>query len=411
MKKILCAAVALGGVLLLTQGAAFALSPETTMLLQLLESKGVTSSAEADDFKATIEKTMIAERNAEHRHSVQSLEKRVEKLEKSPTEGTGIATLTDKVQLSGFVEVEASTTHSENANAITSDKSDIALATAELDIDAAINQYTNAHLAFLYEEGEENDHIIVDEGIIALNGGDSCPVYLNAGKMYVPFGNFESHFITDPPTLTLGETNDTAAIIGYDNELFDINFGAFSGSIKKTGKSDQINTFVGSATVTLPEKAVTDLALTAGVSYISNLATSDTLQGLDKNADGEISALVDGFSAYASLAFHETFFLDGEYLGAIDSFAVNDMTFTDNSNTKPRAWNIEAAAAVMPSLEVALRYGGSDEVGLELAEEMYGIALLYDILDNTSLTFEYLQQDFADNSKDKQGTMQLAVEF
>jgi hypothetical protein len=75
----------------------------------------------------------------------------------------------------------------------------------------------------------------------------SFPVYLIAGRQYIPFGYFDSHFITDPATLILGETNEGALVGGYrfNGEMVDISLGAFNGRVKEIGKDDKISNFVG----------------------------------------------------------------------------------------------------------------------------------------------------------------------
>jgi hypothetical protein len=54
----------------------------------------------------------------------------------------------------------------------------------------------------------EDDNLTVDEGFIALGAEEDLPFYLEAGKTVVPFGNYETRFITDPLPLEPGETNE-----------------------------------------------------------------------------------------------------------------------------------------------------------------------------------------------------------
>ncbi len=114
-----------------------------------------------------------------------------------------LKTLTDRVELSALVEVEVNATDDDIADP-GEDTSDITLATVEIGLDAQLSKWSSGHILLLYGEGEEDDHIIVDEGTITLGNLDEFPVYLTAGKMYVPFGSFESNMISDPLTSTLG---------------------------------------------------------------------------------------------------------------------------------------------------------------------------------------------------------------
>jgi len=58
----------------------------------------------------------------------------------------------------------------------------------------------------------------VDEGTITIGNADVTPIYLTAGRMYIPFGNFESNMISDPITLTMSETREEAFQLGVELE-------------------------------------------------------------------------------------------------------------------------------------------------------------------------------------------------
>ena len=410
MKKMVGMAAFVSSVLLLGVGHALALSPETTMLLELLKAKGVISQQEADEFTKTLEAKVPAASEEDHHHSVQSLSDRVQRLEGKEgrwDEGIG------KVRFSGLVEVDMGTARTKDAAGHKANSSDVTLATAQLNADATINQYLNGHLVVLYEEdplASGDNGLGLDEAVIGLKGGETFSAYANAGRMYVPFGHFSSHFITDPLTLALGETNDTAVVAGFANETIDVNAGVFKGKVKETGQSDQINSVVASATLSLPAASDEGLALRGGLSYLSNLAATDGLEA-ETVTSGEVADSVGGVSAFVSLAYGEKFFIDAEYLGALDHFAAGDFSFSDADNRRPQAWNLEAAARIANGTELALRYGGSEQAGNFLAEDEYGAALLYELFPETSVIIEYLFQEFQDESNNSQATMELAVEF
>jgi hypothetical protein len=431
MKKVLCTAAALGATLLMGVGQASAVSSETNILLQLLQDKGVITQADAQQFKTVIDQKMAeeAKTDPEHYHTVQGMARRIEKLEKGSSSNGLAGNLSNKVQLGGVVEVRAtagSVNYKDNATTPDEDTSDIALATAELDIDANINKYVNAHLALLYEEdGSNNDGsgITVDEGIINIDGGDQMPLYLRAGKMFLPFGYYDSHFITDPTTLVLGRIKDTAAIAGYHNDMFDVNVGVFNGAVHEIGDDNKVDSFVGSATYTMPEGSINGLGLMIGISYTSNMAASDSLQeaaSIDVHgnastvADTGLTDMTGGYSAFLHMDYMDYSF-DAEYLAAADSFNAGDMDFIDADNDTPAAWNFEIAAHLMPKLEAALRYGGSSEAGgygdIAMPQSQFGGIMAYDLLEDTSLSFEYVHGEYKNETDDDLATLQLAVEF
>ncbi|MEW6428852.1 MAG: LbtU family siderophore porin [Thermodesulfobacteriota bacterium] len=408
MRKSLRLAAVCGLALLGAAERALALSTETELLLDLLEKKGVISAADANGYRQAIAAASPppATGDDQHMHTVRSIEQRVEKLEQTTSTA---AVLGERISVSGIVEVEAFSATTKDPAGGSGTTSDIRLATAELDFDARVNDLVGGHLALLYEEDVDNGgDLNIDEGFVTLAAA-SVPWYGRIGKMYVPFGNYESHFISDPLPLALGETGDTALLGGYAAGPFDLSLGVFNGSIDKSGKSDKINAVVAAATVSLPGLPEGS-GVSGGVSYLSNLAASDGLQG-EAVVAGEVADLVDGLSAYLHLDFLETFAVEAEYLTALADFAATDFTFTDAANRRPRAWNLEAAMLVLPQLEATLRYGGSEETGTLLAENQYGVVLRYDLFDNTALALEYLDEKFRDDSRNRQTTMQVAVEF
>lgn len=98
----------------------------------------------------------------------------------------------DPIAISGLIEVEFGyeSTSEEDAG-------DLVLATVELGIDVDITEHVTGHILLLNEE-DDTEPMDVDEGYITLDGGDAMPLFLRVGKMYLPFGRFESHFVSDP---------------------------------------------------------------------------------------------------------------------------------------------------------------------------------------------------------------------
>lgn len=314
-----------------------------------------------------------------------------------------------KIELSGLIEVEAGYVNTDPTTGSSEDESDLTLATVELGIDADFTKHVSGHVLLLWEEDEEDDHIIVDEAFIRLDGEDVLPFYLQAGKMYVPFGNFDSMFISDPLTLELGETRESAALVGYANDQFDLSVGVFNGDIDETGKDDHIDSFVASAVYTLPEGAVAGLALTGGVSWISNIADSDVLG--DEIVGSELDDKVSGLAAFVTATLNERWTLIAEYLGALDEFEAGELSFDGGEEFEPKTWNVELGYAVTDALEVALRYEGGDDLGELLPDSQYGIAASYGLFESTTLAVEYLHGEFENDDEQDVLTAQLAFEF
>jgi hypothetical protein len=343
-------------------------------------------------------------RSAQKAGGVKSLENRVKQLEEAidrPVEGDKWY---DRLQISGLIEVEAGYEKiGFNDPAIEDEKnSDVDLATVELGVDARIVDHIDGHVLFKYED----DDLFVDEGFITLTGSEAFPGYLVAGRQYIPFGNYDSLFVTDPNTLILGETNEGAVVGGYrfGDTMVDVSIGAFNGKIDQAGDDDAIDSVVASIV------AQPVAALMVGASYTSNLASSDTFS---EWVNDPIDDLVDGWSAFVTFQILERFKLIGEYVAALDNFKAGEIyDAADTNERKPSAWNVEAGALIVDSLELAVRYGGSDDGTDFLPESQYGAVLNWGFLKNTNLALEYLHDEFEDDVREADTfTAQLAVEF
>lgn len=193
---------------------------------------------------------------------------------------------------------------------------------------------------------------------------------------------------------------------GLGGELIDVSVGAFNGKAKETG-DDKIDSYVASIVFNPFEY------LTFGVSYTSNLAGSDAFNEEVVDSDN-LDSLVDAWSAFVSFKFMDRFKLIGEYVGALDNFKAGEIyDATDTKERKPSAWNVEIGVAVIDNVEVAARYGGSDDGGDEfMPESQYGAVLNWGLFENTNLALEYLHGKFEDDTKDTDSFIaQLAVEF
>lgn len=342
--------------------------------------------------------------------------RRIEEKMAQKQEGV-LAKWADKITLSGVIEVEAGYEDYDYDGPAEDDEdsSDLTLATVELGMDVDIIKHVKGHVLFLWEE-DDTEPVDVDEGFITLDGEDVVPLYLNVGKLYVPFGNFESHFISDPLTLELGETRESALTVGYKNEWMDVSVSAFNGDIDETGEDNHIETYVAAASFSVPEEVSSNFGIRAGVSYISNIADSDSLQDEDDDgnkiiAGSEVKDYVEGVSAFLSISYMDKFFFEFEYLGALDEFEAGELLFDNGKEFQPETWNFELAYAATDRLELAVKYEGGDDLGDFLPEDQYGAAVTYGLFENTSIALEYLHGEFENDDERDLVTTQLAVEF
>jgi hypothetical protein len=330
--------------------------------------------------------------------------------------------IVEGVELSGTIEVEANYTDMDYDDPATADEesSDLELATAELGIDVGITDDIKGHLLFLYEDDED---VVIDEAIIHFRAAEVCepdetctapfPWYASVGKLYVPFGYFESHFISDPLTLELGETRETALVAGLANDWLNVAAGVYNGDVEETNESDNhIENLVATARLTLPPDLIEGFGLMMGVSYVNSIADSDGLEGDDGvgGALGTVDDYVGGFSAFASASMMDRVFFEAEYLGAIDDFEDGELAFGAGKR-EPKAWNFELAFAATEDVTLGVKYEGSDDCGDFLPEEQYGAVISYGLAENVGVSLEYLYGEFENDDERNQLTSQLAIEW
>jgi hypothetical protein len=340
---------------------------------------------------------------------LQGISERIRKVEDKLKDTPLLGELSDRLSISGVIEAEAGyeDIDYDDPGKKDEDSSDITLATVEMGVDADISKYVSGHVLLLWEE-DDTEPVDLDQGYITLDGADKLPLYANIGKLYVPFGNFGTHFISDPLTLELGETRESAVQAGWGNDFFDISAAVFNGDVDESGEDNHVESYVANAAVSLPENTLPGLDMSFGGSYISNIADSDGLEG---EISGDLKDYVPGLGAFLSLSYVERIFLEAEYVGALDNFEAGELGFDAGQQMEPQTWNFELAFAPADKWTLAARYEGGDDLGDFLPQTQYGAAVSYSLFENTALALEYLHGEFENDDEYDRITTQLAVEF
>ena len=307
------------------------------------------------------------------------------------------------------------------------DESDIALTTVELGIEAIINDWVTGEVVFLYEDptfDDEDSDFDVDVGTITVGDTEQFPLYATAGKFYMPYGALLTHFPDDPlidlpVTLTFGEINERALLVGAEFGGFNISGYAFNGSVEETGDDENMIDSFGADVNYTYENEPSEFTVMVGASYLSNLADTEGIN--DALPSDKVEDIVAGWAAYLSASYGMLFF-EAEYMAALDDFEVGELaTNNGTEGAEPAVWNIEVGFNYdwWRNLEVAFKYAGSDEAGgLEIPETRWGVALNQEIFDNTIFSVGYLNDKFEDDILDN-GTedsryslfSQIAIEF
>ena len=340
------------------------------------------------------------------------LTQRIKELEKQQEAGGLLPAWMDRLALSGLLEAEASYASFEDEN-----ESDVVLATVELGLDARVNDYVSGHFLLLWEE-DDTEPVDMDEGFITLTGGPDCPAYVSAGKMYVPFGNFESHMISDPLTLELAETRESAVMVGVEEKGFYGSVYLFNGDADEFDEDSHVDNYGGQAGFAMETEAFN---LDIGGSYINNISDADAWEGLfddigdEKDAGVELDDYVGGLGAHAIMSTGPFVFIC-EYITALDEAEfVNkeDGTVLDTV-AEIAVWNAELGysfdVAGKPAT-AALAYQGSDDAGDFLPETRLMGSIGVEIYEATSLALEYFHDEYENDDEADVVTAQLAVAF
>jgi len=316
---------------------------------------------------------------------IKNLRERIATLEKekaAPDEPFVLAALNKSITLGGLLELEAFWDKVEGGG----ETSDLQLATVELTADVEINENIAGHLTLLWEE-EGTDNVEVDQAVIFLRHPVcfwSHYVTFTGGKMYLPFGYYNSSFISDPLTLELGESNNTAAVFGYQGDLIKLQIGAFNGEVD-TKDDDQIDSWVASLELAPIE------GLTFGVSYLSDLAESNIELVQDKDLYRSSIAAGGAFLTWQLGNIN----LMAEYVTALESFTPEVVSAgEDLTGKRPLAWNVELAWEPTGRWKVAVKAEGAKDFQDDITN--YGAVVSRGLFRNTVLGLEYLygEDDF-----------------
>ena len=290
------------------------------------------------------------------------------------------------ITISGVAEIEAS--------AVEKEGSDITLATIALAVDAKINEKTRVTLVALHED-DDTEEFVIDEGFINIDIGNGLTV--TAGRMYIPFGNFETNMVSDPLTLEIAETQESAIKIEFEKNAISGSLYVFNGDAEETNNTqDKIDDFGINLEYTI-------VNLNFGLGYINNISETDTFQEPTTVTISEQDA---------GLAFHaiystEQFDVIVERISALDEL---------DNGTEPAAANIEVGYH-LGETTIALGYQNTDELGGVLPEEKTLLSYTTTISADTVFALEYSNsQDYsvADGGLDTSInalTAKLAIEF
>ncbi|MGW8246730.1 MAG: LbtU family siderophore porin [Acidiferrobacterales bacterium] len=282
----------------------------------------------------------------------------------------------DSVIFSGINEFETGVL--QDGNSLTT--SSPAISKVELQVNSPDTRPFGALLRLKHEV--DNDE--VDEAYLRYRFGAKNDFAVVAGKTYSPFGQFESSLVTDPMTLTVGETHVQGLKLEQDHAGWVISLFA-SAELPGNGKS-----LPGGVGLNY-SRGENWRGYGFGVAAMSNLATGDGISAALSSP---------GFSSKAvpALAAHATYG-DGtnrivvEAVSATERFAAGDLAFAGNG-ARPEAFRAEVGRRFQfldKPMIVAASWQQSHEVlALDLPQTRISTGISTSLSRNASLALEWL---------------------
>ena len=269
-------------------------------------------------------------------------------------------------------------------------------------------------MQLIYED-DGTDTISLDEAWATLGNTETYPAYLQAGRWAIPFGGFDTSMSTDPLSKSLGETAESAVLVGFTQNGFTVEAYGYNGDTQQADEDDKIDQYGLSASY---EAELTGATVNIGGGYISNIADSGGLS----DAVTSSTALVDytaGWEVHGTLNISQ-FTVYAGYMSARSSFDSGDLAF-NSEGAKPAAWNLEAAYVTElmgKETTLAATIQGTDEAfALSYPETRVGGAVTIQVMDNASVTAEYIHDEDYGTSDGGTGdsghtaTLKVAAEF
>jgi hypothetical protein len=307
--------------------------------------------------------------------------------------------LSDRVELSGNVDVIYSSTDDDTAGA--ADSNDVFVDQVYLGLAIDVSDNVSAYVS-LQDEDVAGDggggNIGVYEASVTVGLSDNMS--LTAGQQHFNFINDAEYgsFIADTLVRQMAECRDTGLALSLSNDAISGGVFALNGSEDEAGDDDEVNTYGVHASIGGDQE---DLSWTLGAAYIRNVQDANNGgNGIDDANAGDISA----YSLNASVTAGSLSVL-AELVQADD----NDADTAEESAT-----SIEASMA-LPMGEgdwtIAAKFEEAEDGGANDTEENVGIGLSSEIYENATLTINWESAEQFDGDEVDTVAVELSVSF
>lgn len=314
--------------------------------------------------------------------SIETPELATRNIYRSPEERreAGLGTeITEWLKASVLVELETSRMNESFKESISDRDITDSSHSMQLGLDLTLADSFSAELVFEYEVDHETDqqHSKLDEGVIKYDG-DYWDLEL--GRLFVPFGEYYSHFISGP-MLEFGETSGKGFVVNFEaSNLLDVFVFGLRGDMKRIDtRGNELDWGMGI------EFNSSDESIKFGLGLISDLADAD--ESILEDTNNVYERRVAGFNVFA-LFGKDHYEVTVEFIQAVREFS----EFNEAAN-KPWAANLELAWFPRPTYQFALRFETSDELE-DQPEHQFGLSTTWLIGGYINLAAEYLYGEF-----------------
>lgn len=268
------------------------------------------------------------------------------------------------------------------------------LSNIKLYTDLNLQKWGRIHTVFIYNTlpTPVNPRFYFDEAYYVLKKPASN-FYLEVGKKWLPYGSYKNDLIYKPLTKALGQTNEYAVILGYDNYFY-TNLSLFKpySPIRSTSLPANYNWNFG-----LHEKQE-DRSYDVGVSYLYSFAESQLMQynkGFGGFLGRTINSHVPAAAAYGNFRYKK-FNTYVTYVSALKAFNENELSY-QNSGATPGAVSIQSGYDLevknLPFKLIVFYDRSFEALALRLPKQRIGMGLNVYPTKYLDVQFQYFQDD------------------
>lgn len=278
-------------------------------------------------------------------------------------------------------------------------QTDATLSTVELGVGVESMGGFRADAIFLYEE-DETEPMELDQLFVTWSAPEQS-LSVQLGQYYMPFGNLETRFVSDPVLLELSECREKGATLQFQPGSVAASLSLFKSDVDADADYNAVAALRGQ----FGEEGAT---IEAGGSLIYNLLDADGLADLLDELGGGSDDEVAGANVWIT-ATRGRVTLIAEAVQSLESMR------WDGASRRPSSMNVELAYDCTDSFAVGAKCERSDDVPEELAELRYGAvcsrALYEGEAGSLGVALEYLREEFDGGESGDLFTLQFAAEF